>query len=87
MSAAKLGQREEALAASQEAANIYRELAVARPDAFRPDLARSLDRLSGRLPELGEREEALAASQEAANIYRELAVARRMRSGPTWPDH
>ena len=37
---ADLGRREEALAAIQEAAGIYRELAAARPDAFRPDLAR-----------------------------------------------
>ena len=34
-----LGRREEALAASQEAVTIRRELAAARPDAFRPDLA------------------------------------------------
>ena len=33
---ADLGRREEALAAIEEAAGIYRELAQARPDAFRP---------------------------------------------------
>ena len=37
-----LGRREEALAATGEAVEIYRRLAVARPDAFEPDLARSL---------------------------------------------
>ena len=31
-----LGRREEALAAAEEAAGVYRELAAARPDAFRP---------------------------------------------------
>jgi hypothetical protein len=36
---AGLGRREEALAAIQEAVAICRELAAARPDAFRPDLA------------------------------------------------
>ena len=36
---ADLGRREEALAAIEEAADIHRELAAARPDAFRPDLA------------------------------------------------
>ena len=36
---AGLGRREDALAAGEEAAEIYRELAAARPDEFRPDLA------------------------------------------------
>ena len=73
---AGLGRREEALAASAEAAGIRRELAAARPDAFRPALATSLDNLSAALAGLGRREEALAASAEAADTYRELAVAR-----------
>src|SRR6201993_2792457 len=38
-----LGRREEALAASQEAVDIYRRLAQTRPDAFLPDLASSLN--------------------------------------------
>ena len=71
-----LGRREEALAASREAVEIYRELAAARPDAFRPALASALNNLSNRLADLGRREEALAASQEAAAIRRELAAAR-----------
>jgi tetratricopeptide (TPR) repeat protein len=37
-----LGRREEALAAAQEAADIYRKLADKNPQAFLPDLARSL---------------------------------------------
>jgi hypothetical protein len=57
-----------------EAAEIYRELAAARPDAFRPDLALALNNLAVRLGELGRWEEALAASQEAAGTYRELAA-------------
>ena len=44
-----LGRRAEALAAIQEAASVYRELAAARPDAFRPNLAASLNNLSPRL--------------------------------------
>ena len=40
---AGLGRREEALAASTEAVAIRRELAAARPDAFTPDLAGSLN--------------------------------------------
>ena len=71
-----LGRREEALAAIQEAAEVYRELALARPDAFRPDLAMALYNLAVRLGDLGRREEALAAIQEAVTIRRELAAAR-----------
>ena len=40
-----LGRREEALAASQEAVDLYRRLAETRPDAFLPDLAMSLNNL------------------------------------------
>ena len=39
--------------AIREAAEVYRELAAARPDAFRPDLATSLTNLSGRLAIFG----------------------------------
>ena len=83
---ADLGRREDALAAIEEAAGIYRELAAARPDAFRPDLAMSLNNLSVRLADLGRREEALAAIEEAAE---HLPGAGRGPPGrvprPTWP--
>ena len=77
-SLAELGRREEALAAIQEAADIYRELAAARPDAFRPDLAMSLSNLAFSLADQGRQVEALAAIQEAVRTYRELAAK--------WPD-
>ena len=51
-----------------------RELAAARPDAFRPDLAIPLTNMSVRLAGLGRREDALAAIEEAAQVYRELAA-------------
>ena len=73
---ADLGRREDALAAIEEAVTIRRELAAARPDAFRPDLAASLNNLSVRLADLGRREDALAAIEEAVTIRRELAAAR-----------
>jgi hypothetical protein len=38
----RLGRREDALAAIEEAVTAYRRLAEDRPDAFLPDLARSL---------------------------------------------
>ncbi|MEU4690850.1 hypothetical protein [Actinoplanes sp. NPDC023714] len=56
-----LGRRDEGLAASVEAVGVYRNLARARPDAFLPDLALSLNNLSIRLGELGRRDEGLAA--------------------------
>jgi len=71
-----LGRREEALAAIEQATGIYRQLAEARPDAFLPDLAMSLNNQSGRLADLGRREEALAAIEQATGIYRQLAEAR-----------
>jgi tetratricopeptide (TPR) repeat protein len=71
-----LGRREEALAAIEEAATIRRALAQARPDAFLPDLAMSLNNQSGRLADLGRREEALAAIEEAVTIRRALAQVR-----------
>ncbi len=54
---------------------MQRELAAARPDAFRPDLAMSLNNLANRLSHLGRREAALAAVEEAVAMRRELAAA------------
>jgi tetratricopeptide (TPR) repeat protein len=71
-----LGHREEALTAAQEAVQLRRQLAAARPDAFLPDLAMSLNNLANRLSDLGHREEALTAAQEAVQLRRQLAVAR-----------
>ena len=71
-----LGRREEALTAAQEAADLYRGLARARPEAFAPNLAMSLNNLAAMLSNLGRREEALTAAQEAADLYRGLARAR-----------
>jgi hypothetical protein len=69
---AALRRREDALTASAEAVAIRRELAAARPDAFRPYLAGSLNNQSDRLAVLGRREDALSASTEAVQMYREL---------------
>ncbi|MBF0161900.1 MAG: tetratricopeptide repeat protein [Magnetococcales bacterium] len=76
VSLSRLGRREEALQQAQEAVAIYRELAAARPEAFRPDLAMSLNNLANFLSALGRREEALQQAQETVAIYRELAAAR-----------
>ena len=53
-----------------------RTLAEARPDAFLPDLALSLNNLSNRLSELSRHEAALASIEEAVAIRRSLAQAR-----------
>ena len=73
---ARLGRREEALAAIQEAAAIRRELAEARPDAFRPALAMSLNNLSNRLATWGGGRRRWPRSRRPPSTYRELAAAR-----------
>ena len=60
-------------------------LADARPDAFTPDLARSLNNRRSGWPIWAGAEEALAAITEAVTLHRELAAARPARSPPTWP--
>jgi tetratricopeptide (TPR) repeat protein len=65
-----------ALASAEEAVQLYRALAAARPDAFTPDLAMSLNNLAKILSDLGQREKALAAAEEAVRLYRVLAAAR-----------
>jgi tetratricopeptide (TPR) repeat protein len=72
---AGLGRWEQALAPIDEAVAIYRQLAEARPDTYRPALAVSLYDQSGRLAGLGRWEEALAPIDEAVAIYRQLAEA------------
>jgi hypothetical protein len=69
-----IGRAEAALAATAEAAELCRRLAAARPDAFEPDLARSLGvyawvRAAAKT-DLGQ---ALAAAQEAVIRYEALA--------------
>ena len=70
-----LGRREEALAAAQEAVDIHRRLAHARPDDFLPDLASSVNNLGICFPTSGAAE-ALAASEDVIDIHRRLAQTR-----------
>jgi tetratricopeptide (TPR) repeat protein len=65
-----LGRREEALAAVEEAVTAYRPLAEARPDAFLPDLAMSLNNLADILAALKREPEADAARIEAVELRR-----------------
>jgi len=71
----ELGQREQALAATEEEAQASRELAAANPAVFGSDLAYRLRALSGMLSDLGRREEAQGTGQEAVQAFRELAAA------------
>jgi tetratricopeptide (TPR) repeat protein len=71
-----VGRREDALTAIEEAVKIRRALAAARPDAFLPDLAGSLNNQSNLLRDVGRREDALTAIEEAVKIRRALAAAR-----------
>jgi tetratricopeptide (TPR) repeat protein len=49
---------------------------VARPEAFEPDLATSLNTHAATLSALGRREEAEATAREAVGLRRKLAAAR-----------
>ena len=66
----KLDRSENVPKTIQEAVDIYRALAISRPDAFLPYLANSLTSLGHSLSESGQREEAQKATKEAVNIYR-----------------
>ncbi|MEU8220143.1 hypothetical protein AB0C47_30735, partial [Micromonospora taraxaci] len=74
---AAVGRRAEALAASQEAVDLRRELVDGNRDAYLPDLAMSVNNHAVRLAEEGRRAEALAAIQEAVDLYRELVDGNR----------
>ena len=77
-----LGRPAEALPAEQEAVAIYRELAAASPDRYRPDLASSLSSLGFGFSELGRPAEGLPVSEEAVAMFRELAAATPDRYRP-----
>jgi hypothetical protein len=79
------GDREAALSAAREAAELYRALAAQRPDAFRPNLATSLWVLADCLDAMDRREEGLTANAEAIALLSPLfqrhkaAFASRIR--------
>ncbi|KAG8685629.1 POC1 centriolar protein A, partial [Ceratobasidium sp. 394] len=68
------GRREEAHRMADEAAQLFRQLAIDAPAASTSDLAKSLNNLSICFSDLGRSEEALAAIQEAAQLYRQLVA-------------
>ena len=77
-----LGRREEALAASEEAARIYRQLAEASPAAYLPNLATLLSNLANRLGGVGRREEALRNARPPTSICTRRGQTRRLPPRP-----
>ncbi|MBP2290994.1 tetratricopeptide repeat protein [Azospirillum rugosum] len=71
-----------ALAAIQEAVDLYRRLAKANPARFEADLALVLNNLSSELSEAGDRPGALNAIQEAVELCRRLTKANPVRFEP-----
>ena len=82
---ADLGRREDALAAIREAAGIYRELAAARPNMFRPDLAMSLNNLAAGWPTWGGGRTRWPRSGKPPASAGSWPRPARTCSGPTWP--
>ena len=70
------GDRAGALTSIQEAVQLRRTLAEARPEVFLPDLAMSLNNLSNQQSDNGDRAGALTSIQEAVQLRRTLAEAR-----------
>jgi tetratricopeptide (TPR) repeat protein len=65
------GEGGKALATSEDAVRLYRELPARDADASLLGFAAALDNLSHRLSDFARYEEALAASEEAVRLYRE----------------
>ena len=70
---AQVGRAAEALTATEKAVAIYRQLAEAHPERYRPVLAASLNTIGVRFSELGRTVEAASVTEEAVAIYQELA--------------
>jgi tetratricopeptide (TPR) repeat protein len=68
LSLLQLERREEALAASEEAVGIYRQLSQADPDAFLDELAGALNNLARIFTILGRESEADTVRSEAAQL-------------------
>src|SRR5207245_2773836 len=71
-----LGRREEALGAAERAAEIYKRLAKQNPDAFEPDLARSLGTL-GRICEKDNPRQAINCFRRGVDALTRLLLADR----------
>ena len=68
-------ERAEAVAAAQEAASSYGELAAGSAQRYRPEQATALNNLGIRLSEAGRLDEARSATEAAVALYRQLVAA------------
>ena len=69
----RLGRRADAVAPTEEAVTLYRELAAQNP-AFAPDLAMALTNLGNRYSGVGRRADAVAPPEEAVTLRRKQAA-------------
>jgi tetratricopeptide (TPR) repeat protein len=76
------GDHHQALQATKEAVEIYRDLAAATLLAFEDDLAKALLNHGRTQLNVGRREEALAATEEAVELFRRLAADNPAGSVP-----
>ena len=76
------GRRDDALARTQEAVTLHRQLAQANPAAHTPDLAGSLANLGTQLAGAGRREEALATGPGSRHPYRAAGPGQPRRPPP-----
>jgi hypothetical protein len=70
------GQNEAALNVTQEAADIYGELAGQRPELYMPERARFLCNLAILMRLTGQHEAAQSLAQQGIDVYRELVAQR-----------
>ena len=66
------GRRQDAVAPTEEAAQLYRDQARDNP-AFLPELASALNSLGNRYSEVGRRQDAVALAEESVQLYRDQA--------------
>lgn len=71
-----LGQPAKALAAAEEAVDLYHTLVKTRPEVYLHNFAASLNTLSNHLSYLGHHEDALVRVDQAVALYRTLAKLR-----------
>jgi tetratricopeptide (TPR) repeat protein len=79
-----VGRSEDALEHAQQALEIHRRLAQARPDRYDPDYATSLSNYATYLSDVGRSVDALEYAQQALEIRRRLAQARPDRYDPDY---
>src|SRR6266487_3969376 len=81
-----LGRPADALPPAEEAVAIYRDMAAADPDRYRPKLANALTNRGVRFSQVGRPDATVGPTEEAIAIYRDLAAANPGRYRPDLAD-